>query len=119
MNLLLWGCENWSLRQDLLRQLEVFLHRSIRKILHISITQVQEERIRNDKIRRLFYDIPCVTNMIAARQLGFLGKVVSGPRDTPACRMLTDTNASVDVHIFTTRMSLCETSVFYLPESPK
>jgi hypothetical protein len=26
VNLLLWGCENWSLRQSLLRQLEVFLH---------------------------------------------------------------------------------------------
>ena len=89
MNLLLWGCENWSLRQDLLRRLEVFLHRSIRRILHISITQVQEERIRNDKIRRLFYEIPCVTNMIAARQLGFLGKVVRGPHDAPARRMLT------------------------------
>jgi len=66
MNFLLWGCEDWSLRQDLLRQLEVFLHRSIHRILHISITQVQEERIQNDKIRRLFYDIPCVINMIAA-----------------------------------------------------
>jgi hypothetical protein len=89
MNLLLWGCENWSLRKDLLRRLEVFLHRSIRRILHISITQVQEDRIRNDKIRRLFYDIPCVNNMIAARQLGFLGKVVRGPTDAPARRMLT------------------------------
>ena len=49
MNLLLWGCKNWSLRQDLLRQLEVFLHRSIRRILHISIAQVQEEHIRNEK----------------------------------------------------------------------
>ena len=47
MNLLLWGCENWSLRlrQDLLRRLEVFLHRRICRILHISITQVQEDRI--------------------------------------------------------------------------
>jgi hypothetical protein len=27
--------------------------------------------------------------MIAARQLGFLGKVVRGPHDAPACRMLT------------------------------
>ena len=89
MNLLLWGCENWSLRQDLLRRLEVFLHRGIRRILHISITQVQEERIRNDKVRRQFYDIPCVTNMVAARQLKFLGKVVRGPHDTPARRMLT------------------------------
>jgi hypothetical protein len=89
MNLLLWGCENWSLRQDLLQRLEVFLHRSIRRILHISIIQVQEDRIRNDKICCLFYDIPCVINMIAARQLGFLGKVVCGPHDAPACRMLT------------------------------
>ncbi len=28
--------------------------------------------------------------MIAARQLGFLGKVVCGPHDAPARRMLTD-----------------------------
>ena len=66
------------------------MHRGIRRILHISITQVQEDRIQNDKIQRLFYDIPCVTNMIAARQLGFLGKVVCGPHDAPARRMLTD-----------------------------
>ncbi len=37
----------------------------------------------------MFYDIPCVVNMIAARQLGFLGKVVQGPHDSPACWMLT------------------------------
>jgi hypothetical protein len=29
MSLPLWGCKNWSLRQALLRKLEVFLHRSI------------------------------------------------------------------------------------------
>ncbi len=89
MNLWLWGCKNWSLRQALLRKLEVFLHRSIRRILHISIVQVQERHIRNEKICQMFYDIPCVVNMIAARQLGFLGKVVWGPDDSPARRMLT------------------------------
>jgi hypothetical protein len=122
MNLLLWGCENWSLQQDLLRRLEVFLHHSIQRILHISTTQVQEDRIRNNKIHRLFYDIPCVINMIAARQLGFLGKVVRGLTDAPACRMLTacaNTNSSVDALISTTRTALCEISDFYLPESPK
>ena len=30
MNLLLWGCETWSLRQVLLNKVEVFLHWSIR-----------------------------------------------------------------------------------------
>jgi hypothetical protein len=73
MNLLLWGCKNWSLRQALLQKLEVFLHRSIQRILHIFIVQVQEHHIRNEKIRQMFYDIPCVVNMIATRQLGFLG----------------------------------------------
>jgi len=29
MNLLLWGCETWSLQQSLLDKLEVFLHKSI------------------------------------------------------------------------------------------
>jgi hypothetical protein len=89
MNLLLWGCKNWSLQQAVLRKLEVFLHRSIRQILHISMVQVQECHIRNKKICQMFYDIPCVVNMIAARQLDFLGKEVQGPHDSPACRMLT------------------------------
>jgi hypothetical protein len=89
VNILLWGCENWSLRQDLLRQLEVFLHSSIRRMFHIFIVQVQEDHIRNDKIQRMFYDIPCIIHMIVARQLGFLGKIVHGPHDSPACRMLT------------------------------
>ncbi len=89
MNLLLWRCENWLLWQDLLWLLEVFLHCSIWRILHISIVQVQEDHTCNEKIHQMFYDIPCVINMIAARQLGFLGKVVWGPHDSPACRMLT------------------------------
>ena len=89
MNLLLWGCETWSLRQVLLNKVEVFLHRSIRRILRITITQVQDERIRNEHVRRLFYDIPRVRNMIAARQLGFIGKVMRGPSHRPSQRMIT------------------------------
>jgi hypothetical protein len=89
MNLLLWGCKNWSLRQDLLRHLKVFLHCCVWRILHISITDVREQHFRNKKVRHMSYDIPCVKNMIAARQLGFLGKVVRGPIDCPARRMLT------------------------------
>jgi hypothetical protein len=54
-----------------------------------SIMQAQEDHIRNDKIRRMFYDIPCIINMIAVRQLGFLGKIVRGPHGSPARRMLT------------------------------
>jgi len=63
-------------------------------------SQVKEERIRNDKIRRLFYEIPCVTNMIAARQLGFLGKVVRGP--APLSLALAHATVSDDVVQFST-----------------
>mgnify|MGYP006196714589 FL=1 len=76
MNLLLWGCEAWSLCQSLLDKLEVFLTRNVRKILRISMYQVKKERITNDQVRKRFYDIPCVKNMIAARLLSFIGKAV-------------------------------------------
>ena len=89
LNLLLWGCETWSLRQVLLNKLEVFLHRNIRRILKVTITQVQEERIRNEHARKMFYDIPRVRNMIAARQMDFLGKVVRSSWLFPAKRMIT------------------------------
>jgi hypothetical protein len=45
VNLLLWGCENWSLRQSPLRQLEVFLHQNIRRILNLSMSDVKERQI--------------------------------------------------------------------------
>ena len=81
MNLLLWGAETWSLRKLHLDKLEVFLHRSIRRILQISMSTVQEQRLRNGKVRDMFYSIPCVRNMIAARQMDFVGKMIRGLRE--------------------------------------
>ena len=57
LNLLLWGCEAWSLREDHYIKLESFLHRSIRNILNINMTQVQEDHIKNEIIRETFYGI--------------------------------------------------------------
>ena len=89
-NLLLWGCKAWSLRKSLLMKLEVFLTRNIRRILKISMFQVKRERITNDQVRKRFYDIPCVENMIAARLLSFIGKAVRDPCPLrPAKLMLT------------------------------
>ena len=75
-NLLLWGCESWALRQTLLNKLEVFLHRSIRRILNINMTQVRERHIKNSHIQVMFYNIPCVRNQVAFRQLTYVGKVL-------------------------------------------
>ena len=89
MNLLLWGAETWSLRKTQLDQLEVFLHRSIRRILQISMSTAKEERIQNEKVREMFYSIPCVQNMIASRQADFIGKMIQGPPDRPSRNMIT------------------------------
>ena len=89
MNLLLWGCKTWSLRQVLLNKLEIFLHRNIRSLLEFMPTQVNDDMIRNEHVRRKFYNIPQVCNMITARQIDFVGKVVGGEWHCPAKHILT------------------------------
>ena len=42
-NILLCGCEVWSIREATLKKLEVFLNRNIRKILKITITMVMDK----------------------------------------------------------------------------
>ncbi len=89
MNLLLWGCETWSLRKSLLDKLEVFLHRNICRILRVSMFKVKEEHIQNKHMRRMFYNIPRVCNMIDARQMDFISGAIHAPPDRQTQRMLT------------------------------
>ncbi len=89
MNLLLWGCETRSLRQSLLDKLEVFLNRSVRRILQINMTRVKDQGLPNCRVPEMFYAIPCVRNMIAARQMDFVGEMIRGPPDCPSRNMIT------------------------------
>ena len=81
INLLLWGCETWAIKQTHRDKLEAFLQRHLRRILKIPMSQVMEEHISSDQMREKFYNIPNITTMIAVRQLSFIGKVVRS--DTP------------------------------------
>jgi len=38
--------------------------------------EVKEDRIRNETVRERFFNIPHIRNMIAARQLSYLGKLL-------------------------------------------
>ncbi len=53
------------------------------------MSTVQKQRLRNGKVRDMFYSIPCVRNMIVARQMGFVGKMIRGPPDRPSRNMIT------------------------------
>ena len=50
--------------------------RSIRRILRIKLSDVMEDRIRNSKVRRMFYNINTVEIQMAKRRLTFIGRVV-------------------------------------------
>eukprot|EP00956_Cyclotella_meneghiniana_P019936 scaffold34652_cov36-Cyclotella_meneghiniana.AAC.1 len=88
INLLLWGCESWALKKSSLKKLEAFHHRSIRRILKINMTQVREDKIRNEKIREQFHNIPDIGNLIAAFQLRFVGKTVRHPNPNHIPKLL-------------------------------
>ena len=72
------------MRKALANKLKVFLHCRILQILHVLITRVKEERIQNEHVRRMFYYIPHVGNMIAARQMDFIGKIICASPGHPA-----------------------------------
>jgi hypothetical protein len=49
----------------------------------------KDKKIRNEEVRTTFYAMPwCVKNMIAARQLDYIEKLIQGPHDQPARRMI-------------------------------
>ena len=88
LNLLLWGCKSWALKKSSIDKLDVFLHKSIRRILRIPMSQVKDERIKNERIRKIFYNIPDIKSLIAIRQCRFVGRVVRGPEDNPPKALL-------------------------------
>jgi hypothetical protein len=51
VNLLLWGCESWALKEEDRRRIEVFHNRSLRRMLNITIYEVMEQHISNQEVR--------------------------------------------------------------------
>ena len=89
INLLLWGCEIWALHISLLKKLEVFLHHSIQRMPGINISEVKEQRITNETVRKKLFDIPNIEKQIATRQLTFIGKVARNFDDHLPTELLT------------------------------
>ena len=88
LNLLLWGCEAWTLREEHYVKLESFLQRSIRNILNITMAQVQEDHLKREHTREMFYGIADIRKTIAARQLSFIGKAVRNPTPDLSARLM-------------------------------
>ena len=50
INLLLWGCESWALRKDLLNKLEIFVLRCAGSIIGINMWHVKEHKITMEQM---------------------------------------------------------------------
>eukprot|EP00978_Attheya_sp_CCMP212_P043112 scaffold275595_cov30-Attheya_sp.AAC.2 len=88
INLVLWGDESWALTETSMRKLSVFHTRSIRTILQINMTEVQEKRIRNEKILEMI-NILSMDRLVAKRQLRWLGNVSRMAENRLPSKMLT------------------------------
>jgi hypothetical protein len=72
VNTALWGCGTWALcDSNDANRLNIFHHCSILMILGISMRKVREERIRNEEIRKRFFDIPLLTDYAKRRTRTF------------------------------------------------
>ena len=122
INILLWGCETWAIRSDQMKCLEVFLHRSIRSIMGITMGQVKDERISNTKLRSMFYNIPTIENEIAKRQLTYIGKVFRNSDTHPPTKLLTawcNNKRRKGAPLKQNKKSLVENIALIIPETDK
>jgi hypothetical protein len=87
MNTVLWGCESWALTEDLIRELRVFHHRSLRKILNINMFEVEEQRITNATIWERT-NVPDILILAQRRQLRWIGKLARMPMKRLPRRLL-------------------------------
>ena len=88
VNLLLWGCQSWALTKVLIKKLEVFHMRCIRRILQIKWDDVREFKIKNSQVRERFKNIDTIENIISKRRLIFIGKVIRMPCKCVPARLI-------------------------------
>ena len=74
INLVLWNSEIWSGNKADLKAIDTFHHKAIRRILHINMNQVKNERITNEEIRCRFNNIPPLSTIWRQRLLKFIGR---------------------------------------------
>jgi hypothetical protein len=75
VNLALWGCESWALKEDDRRKLEVFHHRCLRRMLNLTIYEVKEQHITNKEVRKRAGNSYSMQQMMELRRCRWLEKL--------------------------------------------
>jgi hypothetical protein len=80
VNLVLWGCESWAIKECDKKKLEVFHNRCLRRILNLTMYQIKEHRIKNKEIRRRAANSYKMEQMMELRRCRWL-KSISNMED--------------------------------------
>ena len=83
-----WGCEIRAPPKDPFRKLESFHHKAIRQILQIELSDVRDEHIKNEHIRKTFNLITTAEHQIMKPQPTFVGKLIREDTAHPALKAL-------------------------------
>ena len=74
LTILLFGSESWACREDLLQKLEVFHNQCVRDMCQVTRHMQWKRRIRTKTLLRRT-KLPTIREMVASRQLRWVGKV--------------------------------------------
>lgn len=87
MNIVLWGCDSWALREDHIRKLDRFHHDCIRSILGFSRRWHKERGITMEDLRKKT-GVGTMKQLVTDRTLRFLEKIAGMPETRLTRRML-------------------------------
>jgi Reverse transcriptase (RNA-dependent DNA polymerase) len=88
INLLLWGCESWALKEHDRQRLETCHHRCIRRMLNITIYDVQEQKITNEQTREKMNNMLSITQMMELHRARWLEKISTANSNRNTRKML-------------------------------
>jgi hypothetical protein len=75
LDIALWGCESWALKEADRSKLETFHHYCLRKMCGWTMWDVKEKRIRNERVGRTVANSPTMESMMEMRRCRWLCKL--------------------------------------------
>jgi hypothetical protein len=88
VNIALWGCESWTLKEANRSKLEAFHHGCLRRICGWTMWDVAEKRITNEQVRRTVANSPTMDSMMEMRRCRWLSKLSAMMESRSPKRML-------------------------------
>jgi hypothetical protein len=88
VNIALWGCESWALKEENRAKLESFHHSCLRRICGWTMWDVAERRITNEETRRTAGNSPTMESMMEMRRCRWLSKLSAMEESRSPRRML-------------------------------